>query len=114
MQEPHDLIKDFIDEKLQGNLHRLVNFDLTQLRGDRKYGSCNGGRFDCDNTALARAIYALVFDDVWEDMNYETLREKKYRGDTINTIGNLMVLPNSLLKEIFYYLNGRFIFQVLR
>ena len=114
MQEPHDLIKDFIDKKLQGNLHRLVNFDLTQLRGDRKYGSCNGGRFDCDNTALARAIYALVFDDVWEDMKYETLREKKYRGDTINTIGNLMVLPNSRLKELFYYLNGRFIFQVLR
>lgn len=49
MQEPYNLIKDFIDEKLQGDLQSLVNFDLAQLRGDRKYGTC-GRAFDCDNT----------------------------------------------------------------
>lgn len=92
MLESYNLIKDFIDEKLHGNLQDLVSFDFAQLRGDRKYGTC-GRPFDCDNTNLARAVYCIVFDDVWKDMNWDTLNAGKYRGDTINSFNTLFGKP---------------------
>jgi hypothetical protein len=92
MLEPYNLIKDFIDEKLHGNLQDLVFFDFAQLRGDRKYGTC-GRPFDCDNTNLARAVYCIVFNDVWKDMNWNTLNAGKYRGDTINSFNTLFGKP---------------------
>lgn len=94
MLEPYNLIKDFIDEKLHGDLQGLVDYDFAQLRGDRKYGAC-GTPFDCDNTILARAIYSIVFDDVWKDMNYNTLQTKKYRGDTINSFNTIFGKPTA-------------------
>ena len=68
MQEPHDLIKDFIDEKLQGNLHRLVNFDLTRLRGDRKYGSCNSsfGLSISSNRPFSMYVYFYAGINMYE------------------------------------------------
>lgn len=94
MLEPYDLIKDFIDEKLHGDLQGLVDYDFAQLRGDKKYGTC-GRPFDCDNTILAKAIYSIVFDDVWEDMNHDTLQTKKYRGDIINSFNTLFGKPTA-------------------
>ncbi|NLV52217.1 MAG: hypothetical protein GXY64_02995 [Bacteroidales bacterium] len=93
MINPVSLINDFVDEKLQGNINKLVSFDIAQLQGDRKYGSCNGSSFDCDNTNISRAIYALVFEGVWKNMNYDTLGDWKYRGDTINTFNTTFGKP---------------------
>lgn len=93
MEKNNNLIKDFVDEKLQGDINKLVSYDIAQLRGDRKYGACNGSSFDCDNTNISRAIYALVFEGVWKNMNYETLGQWKYRGDTINTFNTTFGKP---------------------
>ena len=85
MNKSKGLINDFVEERLQGNLNELVRFDFAQLRGDNKYGVCSGESFDCDNTNLSRAIYLLVFEDVWSDLSLFSLENGMYRGDTINS-----------------------------
>ena len=85
MNKAKSLITSFVEERLQGNLNELVYFDFAQLRGDKKYGVCSGGSFDCDNTNLSNAIYLLVFEDVWNDLSLSSLENGLYRGDTINS-----------------------------
>ena len=85
MNKAKSLITSFVEERLQGNLNKLVYFDFAQLRGDKKYGVCSGGSFDCDNTNLSNAIYLLVFEDVWNDLSLSSLENGLYRGDTINS-----------------------------
>jgi hypothetical protein len=93
MDKAKYLINDFVEERLQGDLSKLACFDFAQLRGDRKYGSCSGNLFDCDNTNIANAIYLLVFDGVWIDISQETLENGLYRGDTINTFNTIFGKP---------------------
>lgn len=85
MKKATSLINHFIEERLQGDLNELANFDFAQLRGDNKYGVCRSNSFDCDNTNLANAIYLLVFEDVWKDLTPFSLKNGVYRGDTINS-----------------------------
>lgn len=85
MNKAKSLINNFVKERLQGNLNELACFDFAQLRGDKKYGVCNGDSFDCDNTNLSKAIYLLVFEDVWNDLTAVSLENGRYRGDTINS-----------------------------
>lgn len=85
MNEAKSLIIDFVEDRLQGNLNDLACFDFARLRGDKKYGGCSDYSFDCDNTNLARAIYVLVFEDVWSDLDSLSLKNGMYRGDTINS-----------------------------
>ena len=85
MNKAKSLINNFVEERLQGNLNELVHFDFAQLRGDKKYGVCSGRSFDCDNTNLSKAIYLLVFEDVWDDLSFLSLENGVYRGDTINS-----------------------------
>lgn len=93
-----DLILQFIDEKLDGNIENLSNFDLLQLINDRKFG-CNKRSFDCNDTNIARAIYVIIFEDVWPELSYKSFVSKKYRGDTINTFGTLFgEIDNDVIK----------------
>ena len=85
MYKAKSLISNFVEERLQGNLNEFVRFDFAQLRGDKKYGVCGGNSFDCDNTKLSKAIYLLVFEDVWNDLSFVSLEKGVYRGDTINS-----------------------------
>ena len=85
MDKAKSLINNFVEERLQGNLNEFVRFDFAQLRGDKKYGVCSGGSFDCDNTNLSKAIYLLLFEDVWNDLSFVSLEKGVYRGDTINS-----------------------------
>lgn len=88
-QKSIQLIKDFTNEYLCGDIKKLATFDIKQLRGNKKYGGCNGGGFDCDNTNIVRAILAVVFEGVWPDFDEDALTRKEYRGDTINTFNTL-------------------------
>lgn len=83
------LIRSFVEEKLNGDIEELISFDVKQLKGDRRYGSCNGGGFDSDNTSIVRAVLAVAFEDVWPDFDENALAQKKYRGDTINTFNTM-------------------------
>ena len=85
MDKAKSLINNFVEERLQGNLNEFVRFDFAQLRGDNKYGVCSGDSFDCDNTNLSKAIYLLLFEDVWNDLSFVSLEKGVYRGDTINS-----------------------------
>lgn len=85
MDKAKSLINSFVEEKLQGNLNELVHFDFAQLRSDKRYGACSGDSFDCDNTNLSKAIYLLVFEDVWSDLSSSSLESGLYRGDTIQS-----------------------------
>ena len=85
MDKAKSLITSFVEERLQGNLNELACFDFAHLRGDKKYGVYSGNSFDCDNTKLSKAIYLLVFEDVWSDLTSFSLDNGMYRGDTINS-----------------------------
>lgn len=87
------IIKDFVDEYLSADINGLATFDIKSLKGNRKYGSCNGGGFDSDNTRLTRAIIALAFDEVWPGLNEKTIEQGVYRGDTINSFHTMFGGP---------------------
>ena len=53
---PKELVAQFIEEKLGGDISRLATFPLGNLRNDKVYG-CPGRNFDSDDTELMRAIY---------------------------------------------------------
>ena len=89
---PQELVAQFIKENLEGDIKRLVTFPLGNLRNDNVYG-CPGRNFDSDDTELMRAIYCLVFGDVWENLSMVNLGDGKLRGDTLNTYNTLFSQP---------------------
>ena len=89
---PKELVAQFIEEKLEGDINRLATFPLGNLRNDKVYG-CPGRNFDSDDTELMKAIYCLVFGDVWENLSMGNLGDGKLRGDTLNTYNTLFSQP---------------------
>lgn len=93
MNKPIELIRNFISERLNGDINKLASFPLTTLWNDPKFG-CPERQFDCDDTNLMRAIYCVVFHDTWGDLNMETLNKSVLRGDTMNTRATLFGRKN--------------------
>ena len=91
--DPKQLLADFIAERLDGDIYRLRDFHLADLKGDKKYG-CPSRSFDCDDTNLSRAIYCLAFGEVFPALNWETLADWTFRGDTVNTYNTLLGAPD--------------------
>ena len=87
------LVSDFINERLGGDIEKLATFPLASLKGDKKYG-CPGRSFDCDDTNLSRAIYCLAFSDVFPAMNLDRLSDWTFRGDTLNTYNTMFGRPD--------------------
>lgn len=90
--EPKQLVIQFVNYKLDGNIDNLVDFDLKCVRNDAMYG-CPGRKFDCDDTNIMRAIYCLVFCNVWQNLTMENSGEGKLRGDTINSSATFFSYP---------------------
>ena len=79
------LIKDFIAEKLDGNLQNLKFFDFKTLRDSEKYGTPERN-FDCDDTNIMRAIYVVLWGNALPFLTLQDIgSNKNYRGDTMNT-----------------------------
>ena len=89
---PVNLVQNFISQYLDGNIQNLSFFDLKRLRNDEVYG-CPGRRFDPDDTNLMRAIYCLVFGEVWENLSMDNSGDGKLRGDTINSSATFFSYP---------------------
>lgn len=53
-----ELIKSFIDERLDGDIQRFYDYDLDLLEKDEKYGA-----YDPDNSRIANAIYVVLWGD---------------------------------------------------
>lgn len=90
--KPAELVTRFIEDKLNGDVKRLATFPLGKLRYDDTYG-CPNRNFDSDDTELMRAIYCLVFGEVWENISMDNLGDGKLRGDTLNTYNTLFSQP---------------------
>ena len=79
------LLRDFIQEKLDGELKNFRSFDIKSLRDSEKYG-CPGRYFDCDDTEIMRAVYVVLWENFLPDLSMDTLGNAgKYRGDTMNS-----------------------------
>lgn len=87
-----DIIREFVEQRLGGDINKLSSFKLVELREDKVFG-CPNRRFDPDDTNLMRAIYCFVFADTWKELSMETLREGILRGDTINTYATFFSYP---------------------
>ncbi len=90
---PIQLVTDFIHDYLHDNINELVHFRLYELRKDSKYG-CPKRKFDSDDTNLMRAIYCLLFSDVWICLDMDSLDKYIYRGDTMNTYNTMFGRPD--------------------
>lgn len=87
------IIESFADKYLDGNLDSIVSFPLSRLYRDNEFGCPSDRRFDFDDTNLMRAIYVLIFSDVWPGLTMDSLANYKYRGDTMNTYNTMFGKP---------------------
>lgn len=89
-REPRQLVKEFIDEHLKGDINGLIDYDLSQLMELKRYGDTQG--YACyQNTNLVRAITTIVFDDI---APREVMFDKKR--------GTLTLQPSSLILETIW------------
>lgn len=58
-RDPFFIIETFCEKYLDGDINRIVGFDLSNLEGDKICG-CPGRNFDCDDTNVARAVFSVV------------------------------------------------------
>lgn len=96
MGKPNDFIacrnfiREFAEERLEGNLLNLIDFDFASLRRDIRFG-CSGRTFDCDDTDLMRAIGFLLWGESFPALTFSDIGPgKKYRGDTLNTFNTVL------------------------
>ena len=85
---PLELINAFIDKYLEGDINRLITFQLTNLRNDDVFG-CPNRMFDSADTEIMRAIYCVVFGNAWKNISMDNIGDEKLRGDTINSYKDL-------------------------
>lgn len=69
-------VRTFVIERLGGNVDGIIDYDLGRLRSDKQYG-CPGRMFDPDDTNLMRAIYCIVFGDVWSNLSWGKLWQRE-------------------------------------
>lgn len=78
------LVKEFIAEKLDGNIDNLRDFDLSTLHDDSKYGD-----YDISRANIAKAIMSLVFGGDWPELSVDTINHYDYRLEPICHYQNL-------------------------
>lgn len=86
-------IKAFVNKYLDGDIDRLPDFRLSKLWKDDEFGCPGRERYDNDDTEIIRAIYVLIFSDVWAGLTLDALKNYRYRGDTMNTYNTLFGHP---------------------
>lgn len=83
------ILKDFVAEKLNGDIKALATYDFSQLKEDEKYGNCDGYAFSSSDCRLVKAILVLAFQKAWPGLTYETMDKRKYNGDKINIVNTI-------------------------
>ena len=64
---PKELVAQFIEEKLKGDISRLATFPLGNLRNDKVYG-CPGRNFDSDDTELMDAAEKVLREEKFPEV----------------------------------------------
>lgn len=96
---PRSLLRAFSMTRLDGELDKLKDFDLSELKGDRQFG-CPNRPFDCDDTNVARAVYVLAYQKAFPTLSMETLDDRTFRGDMMNSFQTLFGKTNDGVAEI--------------
>ena len=79
-----NLLRDFVKEKLGGDIKKLRTYNLKTLADDRKYGE---NYFE--HSPIIKAIMSLAFGDIWPGLSYEAITKNKFECDCINKYQNL-------------------------
>ena len=84
-EKARQILRAFIQEKLNGRLDDILTFDFKTLRESEKFG-CPGRRFDSDDTEIVRAVCVVLWEDLLPELSMATLGDReRYRGDTMNS-----------------------------
>jgi hypothetical protein len=78
------LLRDFVKEKLGGDIHKLKTYDFSSLDDNRKYGSTN-----YTEAPIVKAVMSLAFGDVWSELSMDQIDRGPYKCATIQTYQNL-------------------------
>lgn len=75
------LVREFIDEELNGNIDNLNEFDLHNIKNKEKY------KVDCmlERSDILRSLMVLAFGDCWPELNMDNVEHYKYLCGTINS-----------------------------
>ena len=88
------LVREFIDEELGGDIHKLRDFDFYAIKDNAKYGDNNLQRAN-----IIRSIMALVFADAWPALTVDAIEHYQYWCGQINDYGRL--LGANIMDEYF-------------
>lgn len=72
------LLKEFIAEKLDGDINKLKDFDLSTLKEESKYGD-----YDISRANIAKAVMSLAFGGEWPELNVDSINHYDYRLEPI-------------------------------
>lgn len=87
------LVKDFIRDKLSGDISKLKEFDFGTLREDKKYGDCGGYGFSVEKCNTMKAIMTLVFSDAWPELTYYGIEHYQFTIGLLNTSTQILGCP---------------------
>ncbi len=104
---PKDLVTEFIDEKMSGELKNLLCFDFLgeleydRLSDDYKFSEMtrlqNKGEGDPDDYLIVRAVMYLIWKEKLPELSFEDIGTgRKYRGDTLNSFRTLFGRDSSI------------------
>lgn len=82
-----NMVKSFINERLNGDIKGLKYFNFDTLKEDTTYGNGSGNGLSLVygiESMLMKSILTLVFADAWPDFTYESMDKHKFKADTIN------------------------------
>ncbi len=88
------IVKDFIQERLDGDIDKLRCFDLGTLGRDEKYGKDFGPKSE-----LAKAIMALVFRKAWPNLTVDSINHYEY--DCSQMVDFVRLLGGNALDQYF-------------
>lgn len=88
------LLKEFIEEELEGDINGFSQFDFTQVKNAKYIGKIK----DPDMYLISQAIYILLWGDIW-NLSFKNMgswgslpkNQHPYRGDTIYAFGKIGV-----------------------
>lgn len=78
------LLRDFVKEKLGGDIHKLRTYDFSSLDDDRKYGSTYHTR-----APIVKAVMSVAFCDVWPELSMDKIDHGPYECAVVQTYQNL-------------------------
>ncbi len=88
------IVKNFIKERLDGDIDKLRDLDLETLKGDEKYGQDFGPKSE-----LAKSIMALVFGNVWPNLSVDSINHYEYSSSQMIHYQNLF--GSNILDQYF-------------